>query len=435
MTFAVSLASAASTPVTNAATNITSSDATLNATNGDTAATGSSFWVSTSTPIDTSDPNNIPSGVYSTPDLGAQAASSSFSAQLSSATGLPAVTPGTTYYYVAWANIGGTWTPDSELSVTTLPSTPTVTSISPTGGSTAGGTTVTVTGTNLSGATSVKFGATPATSINVASSTSLTAVSPAGSAGTVDVTVTTPGGTSATSSADQFTYTAPLAPTITNVNVTNIGTSTATVTWNTDTPASSQVNYGTSASYGSSTPLDTTATTSHSVMISGLSEATFYHVQAVSSNAVGTTTSSDVAFVTASTASTTPLAVTSIDAIRTQAIADDNFSDGWEWIIHFVVPSVETNFSMKFSDFMSQVGSSTIPAANDIRYYSPESSNASTTDSAIVETNNDYNGTMTLTGDTSPAPGRQIDVYVQVKVPNGTPTGSYSTTFGAKSTQ
>jgi hypothetical protein len=36
--------------------------------------------------------------------------------------------------------------------------------------------------------------------------TTITATSPAGAAGTVNVTVTTPGGTSATSTADRFRY-------------------------------------------------------------------------------------------------------------------------------------------------------------------------------------------------------------------------------------
>jgi hypothetical protein len=82
---------------------------------------------------------------------------------------------------------------------------PTVTSISPTSGPTAGGTTVTITGTGFTGATAVSFGGTAAASFSFVSDTSMTAVSPAGT-GTVDVTVTGPGGTSATSSADQFTY-------------------------------------------------------------------------------------------------------------------------------------------------------------------------------------------------------------------------------------
>lgn len=66
--------------------------------------------------------------------------------------------------------------------------------ISPNQGSTGGGTTVTITGTNLSGATAVNFGSKPAT-ITANTATSVTVVSPSGS-GTVNVTVTTPGGTS-----------------------------------------------------------------------------------------------------------------------------------------------------------------------------------------------------------------------------------------------
>ncbi len=85
---------------------------------------------------------------------------------------------------------------------------PTVTSISPTSGPVAGGTSVTITGTNLTGATAITFGSTAATSATVNSTgTQIVVTSPAvSSSGTVYVTVTTSGGTSATSSASQFTY-------------------------------------------------------------------------------------------------------------------------------------------------------------------------------------------------------------------------------------
>ncbi|MGF6897551.1 hypothetical protein ABIA39_007924, partial [Nocardia sp. GAS34] len=73
---------------------------------------------------------------------------------------------------------------------------PTLTSISPASGSAAGGTTVVLTGTNLTGVTAVSFGGTPAASFTVNSSTQITAVTPAHSAGTVSVTVTAAGGTS-----------------------------------------------------------------------------------------------------------------------------------------------------------------------------------------------------------------------------------------------
>ena len=93
---------------------------------------------------------------------------------------------------------------------------PTVTAVSPNSGPTAGGITVTVNGTNFTGATGVSFGGAAAIAFTVNSATSITATSPAGSAGTVDVTVTTAGGTSAASAADGFTYIA--GPAVTSVS-------------------------------------------------------------------------------------------------------------------------------------------------------------------------------------------------------------------------
>jgi hypothetical protein len=72
---------------------------------------------------------------------------------------------------------------------------PALTSLSPTSGPVAGGNTVTLTGTGFTGATAVSFGATAATSFTVVSATQITAVAPAGT-GTVQVTLTTVGGTS-----------------------------------------------------------------------------------------------------------------------------------------------------------------------------------------------------------------------------------------------
>ena len=80
---------------------------------------------------------------------------------------------------------------------------PTITSALPSGAGT--GATVTIVGTQfwgLSGAAAVKFGATNATSYIVISETEVRAVMPAGSAGSANITVTNPVGTSTA-----FTYT------------------------------------------------------------------------------------------------------------------------------------------------------------------------------------------------------------------------------------
>jgi hypothetical protein len=91
---------------------------------------------------------------------------------------------------------------------------PTVTKLTPNKGPVTGATAVTITGTNFSGTTAVKFGSVDAASFTVNSATSITATSPAHAVGKVDVTVTTAGGTSATSTGDKFKYT----PVITNLS-------------------------------------------------------------------------------------------------------------------------------------------------------------------------------------------------------------------------
>jgi hypothetical protein len=98
---------------------------------------------------------------------------------------------------------------------------PTVTGVSPNSCLDSGcSTSVMVTGTGFaSGSTSVAFGAAvvAAASVSVSSATTLYVTAPPG-CGLVDVTVTTPSGTSATSSSDQFTYTAANGPQICNLS-------------------------------------------------------------------------------------------------------------------------------------------------------------------------------------------------------------------------
>jgi hypothetical protein len=81
----------------------------------------------------------------------------------------------------------------------------TVTNVSPISGSQLGGASVTITGSNFQSGASVTFGGAAATSVNVVSSTSITAVTPAHAAGAVTVAVTNPDTTSGSQS-NAFTY-------------------------------------------------------------------------------------------------------------------------------------------------------------------------------------------------------------------------------------
>ncbi|HZZ98786.1 MAG TPA: InlB B-repeat-containing protein [Candidatus Saccharimonadia bacterium] len=87
---------------------------------------------------------------------------------------------------------------------------PTLTNISPSSGSELGGTSITITGTNFAGGASVTVGGTSATSINVASSTSITATTPVGTVGTADIIVITSGGAGLSSGYSYLSHSAAL---------------------------------------------------------------------------------------------------------------------------------------------------------------------------------------------------------------------------------
>jgi hypothetical protein len=100
-----------------------------------------------------------------------------------------------------------------------LPSAPVVTGISlPSQAPLTGGTVVTITGLSLTEANQVTFGTAPAADFKVVSPTEITATAPAGAAGVVDIHVTNPYGTSAASSADQFTYVDAAPPVLTGLS-------------------------------------------------------------------------------------------------------------------------------------------------------------------------------------------------------------------------
>ena len=154
---------------------------------GFTGATGVSFGTTAATSFT----------VLSNTELSAVAPTgvSTVSVTVATATG---VSPGTTsnqYFYVPAAPA------------------PVVKKLSTKKGTSTGGTTVTVNGANFipgatpeNGALTVMFGSVPASSFTVTSSSSVTAVTPPGAAGKVDVTIATVNGTSAVSSADRFDY-------------------------------------------------------------------------------------------------------------------------------------------------------------------------------------------------------------------------------------
>jgi PKD domain-containing protein/IPT/TIG domain-containing protein len=106
---------------------------------------------------------------------------------------------------------------------------PAVTGVAPKKGPVTGGTTVTITGAHFWGISAVRFGSLAAAEYTVNSTTSITAVSPPGTSGPADVTVSGLGGTSATSPADNFKFSRPTVDSVSPATGSKAGGATVTI--------------------------------------------------------------------------------------------------------------------------------------------------------------------------------------------------------------
>jgi hypothetical protein len=95
------------------------------------------------------------------------------------------------------------------------------------------------------------------------------------------------------------------APVISNVGASAITSSSATISWNTNESADSQVEYGVTSAYGSATSLNSAQVNSHSLTLSGLTPLTLYHYRVKSNDAAGNpAVSGDATFATSANGGT-----------------------------------------------------------------------------------------------------------------------------------
>jgi hypothetical protein len=102
----------------------------------------------------------------------------------------------------------------------------------------------------------------------------------------------------------------PITLSLSAISSSGITSSGVTITWTTNVGATSQVNYGTTTSYGQSSPLNSSLVTSHSVILTGLTASTAYHFQVKSTDASNNqATSGDFTFTTSAGQTSGPLTV------------------------------------------------------------------------------------------------------------------------------
>ena len=117
------------------------------------------------------------------------------------------------------------------------------------------------------------------------------------------------------------------SPNISAISSSNINSTSATISWTTNEASDTQVEYGITPSYGSSSALDTNLVTSHSQRLSGLTASTLYHYRVKSRDAAGNLANSSDQTFTTSALDTSLIASWKFDE-NTGTIASDSSGNG-----------------------------------------------------------------------------------------------------------
>lgn len=150
------------------------------------------------------------------------------------------------------------------------------------------------------------------------------------------------------------TSTDKIAPVISTVSTSAVTTSSATITWTTNEPATSRVAYGTSTNYTHLSVFNNAKVTSHSVTITGLSASTTYHFSVRSRDGSNNlATSTNYTFTTPALPDTTApiislLATTSTTASSTTVTWSTN-ENATSKVYYSIFSPVDTNASSTLS--------------------------------------------------------------------------------------
>ena len=221
---------------------------------------------------------------------------------------LTGLTPGTTYDFEVISTNGSSVTATStNYTFATLAAAPVISAV--TSSSITSNSAIIAWTTDQASSSLVNYGttasygssSTPNTNLVTSHSVTLTGLTP-GTTYYFDVVSANSSNVSSTSTSYSFTTTAAAAPVISSVATSALTSSSVTITWTTDQASSSQVNYGTTASYGSSSALNSSLVTSHSVTLTGLTAGTTYYFDVVSANSSNVSSTSAGSTFTTSTA-------------------------------------------------------------------------------------------------------------------------------------
>ena len=225
-------------------------------------------------------------------------------------------------------------------------------------------------------------------------------------------------------------------PTISAVAASSITSSSATISWKTNEASDSQVDYGTTTAYGTSTPLNKNKVASHSEKLSGLGASTLYHYRVKSRDAAGNlAVSGDFTFITAPPPDTTPPVISNVSAgsltsfgavitWTTSEVSDSQVEYGTTTAYGNSTPPDKTLVS-SHSVLLSQLTASTL------YHYRVKSKDAA--GNKAVSSDSTFTTVASLTVTTTSLPNGQVQVSYSATLAasGGTTPYSWSVTSGA----
>jgi hypothetical protein len=215
----------------------------------------------------------------------------------------------------------------------------------------------------------------------------------------------------------------PSSLTISNVQASGATSSSVQLVWATNVASTSAIDYGTTPSYGTSTPVNTTMVTAHQMGISSLAAGTTYHYRVRSSAGSTSAASNDQTFSTAGGVDTIPPSVTVTSPaggaklsgnVNVTATASDDVAVAG---VQFRVDGGNVGSSLTAAPYAYVLNSTTLSnGSHTISAVATDSAGNSTTSAAITVTvdNTTKDTTPPTVAMTSPAGGATVSGTVAV---------------------
>lgn len=216
------------------------------------------------------------------------------------------------------------------------------------------------------------------------------------------------------------TFNALVLLTILNPDVLLSG-ETANVSFNINDDSDIVIEYGESDLYGNNIS-ESVLAGDVSIDIAGLECDKTYHYKITANNGEQSVETEDAVFSVTCAA----IEINSLTMTKGEAKANDNYNDGWQWVFDITVwDKTEDRLQMKFDEWTNSVD--TLSSAGNIRF---SVDGGSTWINITADAS--YSALVDIVDLDLDSAGTQVEILVEMKVPNGTLAREYSSQYGIR---